>query len=179
MLQNRVVYCKWADTDVLQIMLCTGVLVNICVNTHTADIRKISFDKYLVGKLQSEYISDGKYCAWYTIICTCNKLYHVTVLITRTNLLCTYNDNQITVLHFTKPSVSHSVAEKLHRLEPRLLVAELAGPAGRKLERKMSTNVGGDKLLVWWRCTRDEVYPWSPLVKDQDRANIHVYTLSG
>jgi len=35
------------------------------------------------------------------------------------------------------------------------------------------------QVLVWWRCTRDEVYPWSPLVKDQDRANVHVYGING
>ncbi|XP_008470303.1 WD repeat-containing and planar cell polarity effector protein fritz [Diaphorina citri] len=33
-------------------------------------------------------------------------------------------------------------------------------------------------VLSWWRCTRDEVYPWTPVVKDVDRANIHVYSLS-
>lgn len=35
-----------------------------------------------------------------------------------------------------------------------------------------------EQLLIWWRCSRDEVYPWSPQVKDQDRANVHVYSIN-
>lgn len=33
------------------------------------------------------------------------------------------------------------------------------------------------QLVVWWQTSEDEVYPWSPLAKDRDRANILVYSL--
>lgn len=33
--------------------------------------------------------------------------------------------------------------------------------------------------MVWWETGEDEVYPWSPLDKDRDRANLLVYSLSG
>ena len=32
---------------------------------------------------------------------------------------------------------------------------------------------------MWWQTSDDEVYPWSPLAKDRDRANILVYSLRG
>lgn len=32
---------------------------------------------------------------------------------------------------------------------------------------------------MWWQTSDDEVYPWSPLAKDRDRANILVYGLRG
>lgn len=47
------------------------MLINICINIFTGDILKIVFDKYLMGKLLSEYVSDGKHwtrvhwpCTW-------------------------------------------------------------------------------------------------------------------
>lgn len=35
------------------------------------------------------------------------------------------------------------------------------------------------QVVVWWQTSDDEVYPWSPLAKDRDRANILVYGLRG
>lgn len=34
-------------------------------------------------------------------------------------------------------------------------------------------------ILTWWHSSSNEVYPWSPLVKDKDRANVHIYSLIG
>lgn len=42
-------------------MFNSGVLVNIIVNPATGDISEIIFDKYMVGKLLSEYVGDGRY----------------------------------------------------------------------------------------------------------------------
>lgn len=36
------------------------MLVNIYVDIFTGDIIKIVFDKYLVGKLLSDFVTDGK-----------------------------------------------------------------------------------------------------------------------
>ncbi|CAG2068385.1 unnamed protein product, partial [Timema podura] len=83
------------------------------------------------------------------------------------------------MVYFSKPTMKVNSPEKLSRLEARVQLLELAGPSGRRLERKLSCNLSGDMVLVWWRCARDEVYPWSPIVKDQDRANVHVYSVSG
>lgn len=61
----------------------------------------------------------------------------------------------------------------------RLAHKEIAGPSGRKLDRYIMINSSGDMVLIWWKSSQDEVYPWAPQVKEQDRANIHVYLLTG
>ncbi|XP_063240270.1 WD repeat-containing and planar cell polarity effector protein fritz [Bacillus rossius redtenbacheri] len=157
--QHKVVFCQWRDSCILQIILSSGLLVNICVDVFTGDLARVSFDKYLVGKLLSECISD--------------------VILTQSHVIVSYKDNQMTVVHLARAGLRRGAPEKLGRLEPRLQVLELAGPAGRRLERRLSSSLSGDMVLVWWRCARDEVYPWSPVVKDQDRANVHVYSVSG
>lgn len=101
-----------------------------------------------------------------------------TVLITRSHMLISYSDNQLTIVHFGKILV-RSLLEKIGKLEPKIVNVELAGPPGRKLERTLDCNLTGDIILTSWRCVRDEVYPWSPIVKDQDRANVHLYHLKG
>lgn len=157
--QHKVIYCHWRDSSLLQLIFTSGLIAKIYINIFTGDILKISFDKYLVGKLLSEYIADA--------------------IFTKTHLIFSYNDNQITLVYFVKPLTNCNVSEKISRLEPKVQNLELAGPSGRRLERKLSSNVNGDMILIWWRCTRDEVYPWSPVVKDQDRANVHVYMVTG
>jgi len=62
--------------------------------------------------------------------------------------MCSYNDNQITLIYFTKPAIKYNMPEKLSRLEPKLQVLELAGPSGRRLERKLSCNVTGDMVSL-------------------------------
>lgn len=155
----RVVWREWRDCTTLQLMFNTGLIANITLSSISGDVREITFDKYMVGKLQSEYVAD--------------------VVVSNTHALCSYNDNQITVVNFMKPSLKRGVARKWGQLDAKHHIVELAGPSGRRLERKLSINTAGDMVLIWWRCTRDEVYPWSPVVKDQDRANVHVYSLRG
>ncbi|XP_078037187.1 WD repeat-containing and planar cell polarity effector protein fritz [Augochlora pura] len=153
---NSIIYCQWYDDCVLQLMLNNALLIQIQVNVATSDIYKITFDKYLVGKL-SEYISD--------------------VLITKSYVLCTYNDNQVSLVHFTR-SKKH-VFDKISKLEPKLSTIDLFGPNGRRLDKKVQTNKCNDLILIWWKSTMNEVYPWSPAVKEHDRANIHLYRLVG
>ena len=35
------------------------------------------------------------------------------------------------------------------------------------------------QVSVWWKYSDDDVFPWSPLVKDIDRANIHIFHING
>jgi hypothetical protein len=77
---------------------------------------------------------------------------HFSVIFTKTHLLCSYNDNQITLIYFTKPAMKYNVPEKLSRMEPKLQVLELAGPSGRRLERKLSCNVTGDMVSLTLIC---------------------------
>ncbi|XP_076625575.1 WD repeat-containing and planar cell polarity effector protein fritz isoform X2 [Colletes latitarsis] len=153
---NTIIYCQWYDDCVFQLMLNNALLIQIQVSVATGDIYKITFDKYLVGKL-SEHISD--------------------VIITKNYILCTYNDNQVSLVHFTR-SKRH-VFDKINKLEPKLSTIDLFGPNGRRLDKKVQTNKCDDLILIWWKSTMNEVYPWSPVVKEHDRANIHLYRLIG
>ncbi|XP_050491279.1 WD repeat-containing and planar cell polarity effector protein fritz isoform X2 [Bombus huntii] len=153
---NTIVHCQWYDDCVLQLMLNNALLIQIQVNIATGDVCKITFDKYLIGKLL-EHISD--------------------VIITKNYILCIYNDNQVSVVHFTR-SKRH-VFDKINKLEPKLSTIDLFGPNGRRLDKKVQTNKCGDLILIWWKSTINEVYPWSPAVKEHDRANIHLYRLIG
>ncbi|XP_012271982.1 WD repeat-containing and planar cell polarity effector protein fritz isoform X2 [Orussus abietinus] len=153
---NSVLYLQWHDHCIIHAMLSSGLLIQLQINIPTGDVQKIIFDKYLVGKV-SDHISD--------------------VMITKNHLICTYNDSQITLVHFTKPR--RHVFEKIGRLDPKLITVDLSGPCGRRLDKKIEVNKTGDLILIWWKSTMNEVYPWSPTVKEHDRANVHLYRLTG
>lgn len=57
--QHKVVFCQWRDNFLLQMILSSGIIINIQINLLNGDIMKIAFDKYLVGKLLSECVADG------------------------------------------------------------------------------------------------------------------------
>ncbi|KAK6640204.1 hypothetical protein RUM44_011890 [Polyplax serrata] len=156
---NKIVYSDWKNDSTLTIVLNTGLVIFIGVNINTSDIYKVNFDRFLIGKLHSENVCD--------------------VLATESHMLISYNENQITVINYTKSPSQLSIPQKLAKLEPKVQLVDLCGPTGRRLERRLSANKSGDLILTWWHSTRNEVYPWSPLVKDEDRANIHIYSLDG
>lgn len=60
LLSSKIVFHCWKDDSILQLILNTGIIVNIGINVYNGDIGKITFDKFLVGKLLSDNITDGK-----------------------------------------------------------------------------------------------------------------------
>lgn len=44
----------------MQILFASGVIAHIRVNSAKGDIEKITLDKYLLGKLAAECVTDGK-----------------------------------------------------------------------------------------------------------------------
>ena len=65
---------------------------------------------------------------------------------TKSHLICSFNDSQLTLVYFAKPTLKRSTPKSFSRLDPRLSTIELAGPAGRRLERKLACNVSGDMV---------------------------------
>ncbi|KYN42596.1 WD repeat-containing protein C2orf86 like protein [Trachymyrmex septentrionalis] len=153
---NSVIYSQWYDDSVVQLMLSNGLLVQIQVCLFSGDVLEINFDKYLVGKL-SEHISD--------------------VIITKSHLVCTYNDNLVTLVYFTK-SKTH-IFDKINKLEPKLVTTDLFKPNGRRLDKKIEVNKSANLILIWRKSTMNEVYPWSPAMKQYHRANMHLFQLTG
>lgn len=156
--KHKVIYCQWKDNVVLRLMLSNGLIVHVCVNIFTGEVMRVAFDKYFLGKIVSEAITD--------------------VLMTRLHILIAYNQNQITFVYLQKPSLRRSLPEKISRMEPKIFNIIIGGPQGRKLPRQISCNVSCDLVAIWTRSSQNEVYPWRPTVRDQDRANIHIYKLS-
>lgn len=143
-------------------MLSNGLLIHICLNVVTGAIGRISYDKYFLGKITTDTITD--------------------VLITRQHIVLAYNQNQITFVYLQKAySSSSSAPEKISRLDPKIFHIIIGGPSstqGRRLARKIACNSSFDLIAIWTKSSQNEVYPWRPTVRDQDRANIHVYKLS-
>lgn len=134
-------------------MLNNALLIQIQANIDSGDICKITFDKYLIGKLL-DHISDGNlffiihfFLYIYMFIKKLQLLSIFTVIITKNYILCTYNDNQITIVHFTR-SKRH-VFDKINKLEPKLSTIDLFGPNGRRLDKKVQTNKCGDLVIIF------------------------------
>ncbi|XP_049531237.1 WD repeat-containing and planar cell polarity effector protein fritz [Anopheles darlingi] len=159
--QRRLVYCKWKSNTILQLMLANGLLVYISINPFTGDLCRIYFDKYLVGKLVSEHITD--------------------VVITQHHLLIAYHEHQITFVHLQKPTARKNHPEKISLMEPKICNVLLSGASStsRKLPKRLVCSSSLNLVIVWTKSSQNEVYPWRPTVKDQDRANLHVYRLAG
>ncbi|KAG5890065.1 hypothetical protein JTB14_003630 [Gonioctena quinquepunctata] len=131
LIHNRVVSFTWEECT-LKLLLSTGMLVTIPLNSRTGDPTNITFDKQLSAKLQVNIICDGT--------------------IFGNQVICICNDGH--VLGFGGQWKDGWVLE--------------GGPR-RKL------NYHGDWLAVWGKAGAEHPQPWSPLAKDHQRANLHLY----
>jgi len=59
--QHRIIHSEWQDAAQVLLLFAHGLIAHICVDIYTGDILRMVFEKYLVGKLASEVITDGKY----------------------------------------------------------------------------------------------------------------------
>lgn len=156
--EYSVVYCQWKDNVVMRLVLSNGLLIHICINALNGDILRIAFDKFFLGKIVSDTITD--------------------VVITKMHIIIAYNQNQITFVHLQKPSLKRFVPEKVTRMEPKIFNIIVGGPQGRKLPRQIACNNSCDLIAIWTRSSQNEVYPWRPTIRDQDRANVHIYKIT-
>lgn len=155
--QYRIIYCAWSDNVAFQIMLSNGLLVHICIDSFTGDITHVTFDKFLIDKLVSEDVCD--------------------VIMTRMHILISYDVNQLTFVYLQKPSLKKNVFKKIRRLDPKIFNYIISGSHSKKISRHLTCNNCYDLLAIWTKSSQNEVYPWRPTFRDQDRANIHIYRL--
>lgn len=155
---HEIVYCQWRDAAVIEILLSNGLLIHICINIFTGDIMKMAFDKFFVGKLITETVTDA--------------------IITRMHILIAYNQNQLTFVYLQKPNMKRSAPEKISRMDPKIFNVIINGPQNRTISRHLACNTSFDLVAVWTKSSQNEVYPWRPTVRDQDRANVHIYKIS-
>lgn len=171
---KKVVFCEWSDQKTFQLMLSNGLLIYVEINVFTGDVRRINFDKYFVGKTISENICDGEFIK---ILITKPKLNcSILVKITRQHILISYNENQITFVHLQKPSLKSS-SQKISNGDPKIFNIIIGGQT-KKVNRNLVINLSNDLVLIWTKSSQNEFFPWRPSVKDQERANLHIYKLN-
>lgn len=154
---NRIVHCSWTDNAMITMLLSNGILVHICINIFTGDINRMAFDKFFLGKLVSESV--------------------INVVMTRMHILISYDINQLTYVYLQKPNLKKNAPEKISRMDPKIFNMIISGTQTKKIARHLACNSSCDLLAVWTKSSQNEVYPWRPTVRDQDRANIHIYKL--
>lgn len=167
--EHSIVHSQWRDNTTLRLMLSNGLLIHVALHPLTGAIVGLSYDKYFLGKITTDTITD--------------------VLVTRQHLILAYNQNQITFVYLQKPPLKTSSSStttqspplKIARMDPKIFHIVIGGPSatqGRRLPRSIACNGSFDLVAIWTRSSQNEVYPWRPTVRDQDRANIHLYKLS-
>lgn len=83
------------------------------------------------------------------------------------------------MVHLQKPNTRLQGPEKICNMDPRIFHVIIPGPSERKLSRHLIVNSSADLFVIWTKSSQNEVYPWRPTIRDQDRANIHVFKLKG
>ncbi|KAH8341506.1 hypothetical protein KR059_008795 [Drosophila kikkawai] len=157
--QHRIIHSEWQDAAQVLLLFANGLIAHICVDIYTGDILRMVFEKYLVGKLAAEVITDAFF--------------------TRSHIVLAYNTNQLTVVHLQRPNARSQGPEKIANMDPRIFHVIIPGATERKLARHLTVNGSFDLFVVWTQSSQNEVYPWRPTIRDQDRANIHVFKIKG
>ncbi len=70
-------------------------------------------------------------------------------------------ETRLTVVSFLKP-LNFSKPGYLSQADVRIVDLTLASPSGRRIERKLLSNLDESCLLVWWSLGDQKVYPWAP-----------------
>jgi tetratricopeptide (TPR) repeat protein len=153
---DKIVYCGWVHEQLFQLLLTNGLFLHVEVNVATGDIASLVFDKFLIGKIISEHIVD--------------------VIVTPQHMLISYNENQITFVHLQRTTGARGV-RKIASADPKIFNI-IVGSHGKKANRNMVVNIGGNLVLIWTKSSQNEFYPWRPqAIDDQERANLHIYRL--
>ncbi|XP_055917753.1 WD repeat-containing and planar cell polarity effector protein fritz isoform X2 [Eupeodes corollae] len=154
---QKIIHSEWRTGSVLLMLFANGVICHISVDIYVGDILCLAFDKYLIGKLAADVITDA--------------------IFTPQHIVLAYNTNQVTVVHLQKPNMQPAVPEKIVNMDPKIFHVLIPGTAERKLSRRLAVNPSCDLIAIWTKSSQNEVFPWRPTVRDQDRANIHVFKL--
>jgi hypothetical protein len=72
---------------------------------------------------------------------------------------------------------SSSGAQKISLADPKIFNIIIGGQP-KKIQRNLVINPSFDLALIWTKSSQNEFFPWRPTVRDQDRANIHIYKLN-
>lgn len=153
--EQSVIFSTWRTSSFYQLVMASGLIINVHLN-QMGDLYKITFDKYLMGKLL-DYITDFAFTSKIIVV--------------------TYLESRVTLISFTKHlEFGDEAYESIAQGEPKLQVIDLLGPPGRRLQRRISLSNDSGICLFWWFISGQEVYPWTPNLNEEDRANMILYS---
>ncbi|XP_070182027.1 WD repeat-containing and planar cell polarity effector protein fritz homolog isoform X2 [Littorina saxatilis] len=161
--QYRCVQVRWRSRQLLQMVLSNGCIVSMMMCGHSGDVEKIFIDKSLVGKFTCETVCDAVLTDQYMVVCHADS-------------------PRVEYAHFTRRPPIMEAAKRLDKLstwEPKVTQLDIPGPKGRRLERKFSTNIHQDMLLLWFSVASNEPWPWTPMSSEVERANLIVLSVNG
>ncbi|KAG7463068.1 hypothetical protein MATL_G00191450 [Megalops atlanticus] len=154
---------RWRNKQSCQMLLGSGVLVTLSLSG--PQLERVNIDRALVGRLAADTISDA-------------------VITDRFLLLTFVEKNKVCLVHLaarrgqSSPDLNRRV-EKLSLSELKISCADLPGPAGRRLGRRVGLNCLQDVAICWWPAVNEEAWPWSPVPSEGDRANLVLLACSG
>lgn len=161
--QYKCVKTNWRSKTILQIILSNGSLISYQLKNNNADIEKLIIDKSLIGKLSGDFICDA--------------------VLAKSFFLFSYPDcAKVDYVYFQKmPPTGESVKklEKITNWDPKIYQFTIPGPANRRVSRHLSYCSNSDLLLAWWSLNPEDACPWSPLVSDEEQANLILLAISG
>nr|XP_021183634.2 WD repeat-containing and planar cell polarity effector protein fritz homolog [Helicoverpa armigera] len=152
---RSIITCEWTTDHLITLVFSSGVIAYLTVKPNSLDVSQILFDRYFVGKLSGQSITN--------------------VALSKSYILVTHNDRTATLVTFGKNNVS--LPCRITDRDPHIQNIELGG-SSRRTERHLSSREGSNsaRLLVW-SVTVAEPAPWSPVL--EDHANLHLYSING
>ncbi|XP_072265651.1 WD repeat-containing and planar cell polarity effector protein fritz homolog isoform X2 [Pyxicephalus adspersus] len=154
MQSSECVLSKWKNKYVCQLLFSSGVLVSISLSG--PQLEKVVIDRTLVGKLISNPISDAVFTDTFIIVSF-------------------LKENKLCFIQFAKKTASPDInkhLEKLSSLDLKISYIDIPGPKGRHLSHHLALNCVQDLAICWWPVPEDDVWPWTPISSEKDRANM-------
>ncbi len=102
-------------------------------------------------------------------------------------LIISYLDSKLTVVTMSQQGENDDEAadsdkecdafeQTLDKTDARVTTVDLLGPPGRRIPRHLLLSADSSHLLCWWSCQPgQDVFPWAPHLRDEDRANVMLF----
>ncbi|KAJ6659569.1 hypothetical protein lerEdw1_018538 [Lerista edwardsae] len=154
MQNSQCVLSKWKSKYVCQLLFHSGVLVSLSLCG--PQLERVVIDRTLVGKLISDSISDA-------------------VLTDSFMILSFWEQSKLCFIQFAKKANSPDVnkkLEKLSSLDVKITYVDMPGLGNRIMKHHLAINNAQDMVICWWSMANDEMWPWSPVSSERERANL-------
>lgn len=161
----RCLKISWDVNQPLILFFSNGSVATLEFNEENNTLLNVDIDDNLCGKILPSHLVD---------VLVCKDCIYVTYAEPKLTLICINQDS---------PSLLAKIfgrkRGKLVGFEPKIFHFDLYVHSTKSLERKLSLNTEGNLLLVWWRNSTYDVWPWTPVAYLTDRVNMLIYSTDG